>query len=171
MQSITIRVEGDDSASSGGDERPAEEPVVASSNEYPSISYSEAKGKETTYYTFDISKASQSYNQGINEGLVVKITYTGDLSDMSTVFATNVTDKGVDQTTKIFRGIVLSATKNTVTVLCRDEVENTFDYSKAEVDKEKLIEGAKVTVIADLKNSKLEDNILKAIKIDIEKDE
>ena len=170
IESITIRVE-EDSSGSGSESRPAEEPAADpgdGSNEYPSISYSDAKGKELTYYTFDIREASQSFSQGIDEGLVVKVTYTGDLKDMSSVRAVKVTDEGIKQTTKTFRGIVVSYDKDVLMLDCGEGVQTGFNCKNAEVAKD-VAAGSQVRVIADMKDAKAEDTVFKAVKVDIEK--
>ena len=170
IESITIRVD-EDSSGSSSESRPAEEPAADpgdGSNEYPSISYSEAKGKELTYYTFDIREASQSFSQGIDEGLVVKVTYTGDLKDMSTVRAVKVTDDGIKQTTKTFRGVVVSYEKDVLMLDCGEGTQTGFNCKNAEVAKD-VAAGAQVRVIADMKDAKAEDTVFKAVKVDIEK--
>ena len=153
IESITIRVD-EDSSGSSSESRPAEEPAADpgdGSNEYPSISYSEAKGKELTYYTFDIREASQSFSQGIDEGLVVKVT-----------------DDGIKQTTKTFRGVVVSYEKDVLMLDCGEGTQTGFNCKNAEVAKD-VAAGAQVRVIADMKDAKAEDTVFKAVKVDIEK--
>ena len=98
LYSVTIAVAQDTSGSSGSG-RAADEPDFGLENndEYPSITYADAEGVENTYYTFDLSNAAQEYEQGISEGIAVKVTYVGELSSMSAVRAVRVTDVGVPQ--------------------------------------------------------------------------
>ncbi len=98
LYSVTIAVAQDTSGSTGSG-RAADEPDFGLENndEYPSITYADAEGVENTYYTFDLSSAAQEYEQGISEGIAVKVTYVGELSSMSAVRAVRVTDVGVPQ--------------------------------------------------------------------------
>ena len=318
LYSVTIAVAQDTSESTGSG-RAADEPDFGLKNndEYPSITYADAEGVENTYYTFDLSNAAQEYEQGISEGIAVKVTYVGELSTMSAVRAVRVTDAGVPQPAPVpdeqdvepvpdesggesseetappvesggesseeiappvesggesgeeivppvesggesgeeivppaadseaenptkeqsegeldenrpdatestaesqgedmssddqeietepvpeevaeevyeepepeevpgeaqpvpsavesegrtFRGIVDSCTENTVTVILEDNVKCIFNFEKANIDKEKLSAGARVKVIADFTDTKPEDNVYKAVKIEIE---
>ena len=299
LTSVTIAVSQDTSESTGSG-KAADEPDFGLENndEYPSITYADAEGRENTYYTFDLSNAAQEYEQGISEGIAVKVTYTGELSTMTAVRAVRVTDVGVPQPAPVpdeqdvtpapdksgdesgeeiappageseaekptedeseaekptedeseaekpsedqseggsdeslsaepeeasdegfeepetaeseqadedayeepvpvevpeeiqqtpaevpeevqpapaagesegrtFRGIVDSCTENTVTVILEDNVMCMFNFEKAHIDKAQLTPGAKVKVIADFTDIKPEDNVYKAVKIEIE---
>ncbi len=123
-------------------------------------------GDELTFYTFDISNASQEYTKGVDEGLAVKVTYTGDLSDMEGVHATKVTDSGVSQPKEVtYRGTIVSSTENTVTIQLSSDVKSTFNFEGTGVEKDSLVEGAKVIITADMQDAKLEDNVFKATSI------
>ena len=310
LSSVTIAVAKDTSESTGSG-KAADEPDFGLKNndEYPSLTYADAEGRENTYYTFDLSNAAQEYEQGISEGIAVKVTYTGELSTMTAVRAVRVTDVGVPQPAPVpdeqdvtpasdesgeesgeeiappakeseaekpsddeseaekpsddeseaekptddqsegesdeslaaepeeasgegfeepgtaeseqadedayedpvpvevpeeiqqtpaevpeeiqqtpaevpeevqpapaagesegrtFRGIVDSCTENTVTVILEDNVMCMFNFEKAHIDKAQLTPGAKVKVIADFTDIKPEDNVYKAVKIEIE---
>lgn len=172
LESITIEVSGGDTSSSGSG-RATDEPALNTgdgNDEYPSITYDQAQGTVTTYYTFDIRQAEQQYTKGVSEGMTVKVTYEGDLSSMPDVRVVKVTDVGVESRGYVYRGTITSSTENTITVLVENNMESTFSTDGVDVDKSKLVPGAEVKVIADLKGSKLDENILKAIKIEIEKE-
>ena len=152
INSITIQVTGDSSSEASGD-----------------ATFDSTKGDALTFYTFDISGAAQEYSKGVDEGLAVKVTYTGDLADMSQVHVTKVTDSGVKQPKEVkFRGTILSTTENTVTIKIADEISNTFNFEDAGVAKDDLVPGARVVIVADVKDAKLEDNVFKATSITIE---
>ena len=161
IESITIMVD-DKSAD-------PEKSGSSGSDSTATITYEQADGKVTTYITFDITQASQSYSQGIDEGLIVKVTYVGNLETMEGVRAVSVTDEGIKQTTKTFRGMVVSYENDTLVLDCGEGVETSFDCKKASGDKDKIAEGAKVCVIADLKDASKTDTVFKAVKISIEK--
>ena len=304
LYSVTIAVAQDTSESTGSG-KAADEPDfgLGNNDEYPSITYADAEGAQNTYYTFDLSNAAQEYEQGISEGIAVKITYIGELSAMSAVRAVRVTDVGVPQPAPVpvdqdvtpvpdesgaesvpsgdeseaekpsedeseaeipsedeseaekpsgdqsevdfdesmasepesapeeqkdetswedqetesesasydqdeepevseqepaaeemyvepepaevpeeaqpapaagesggrtFRGIVDSCTENTVTVILEDNVKCMFNFEQAHIDKAQLAPGANVKVIADFTDIKPEDNVYKAVKIEIE---
>ena len=169
IDTVTIHVEGKPSESDGDDsvaEEPKQSEPDGSTDEYPSKTYEEAEGKEDTYYTFDITNASQDYDNGINEGNEVTIEYTGDLDNMGEVQATNVADSN-DQTSSkesVFRGKVVSTTGNTVTIKTDDEVTMTFSYEKlADLN---LAENDRVKVTADMNAAKHDENVIKATKIE-----
>lgn len=152
INSITIQVEGDSSSAASGD-----------------ATFDSAKGTALTFYTFDISGAAQEYSKGVDEGLAVKVTYTGELTDMSKVHATKVTDSGVKQPKEVkFRGTILSTTENTVTIKIADEITNTFNFEATGLIKDDLADGARVVIVADVKDAKLEDNVFKATSITFE---
>ena len=159
MESVTILVDNKygDGAASG-------------SSSTASISFEKANGKVTTYITFDTTQASQSYTKGISEGLNVKVTYVGDLETMEGVRAVRVTDEGISQTTSTFRGTVVSFEDDILTVNCGETVDTGFNCKNASIDQDKIAEGAKVIVIADMKDASPTDTIFKAIKVDIEKE-
>ena len=161
IESITILVDdksaGSKSSGSSGSDSAA------------TITYEQAEGKETTYITFDITQASQSYAQGIDEGLIVKVTYVGNLETMEGVRAVRVTDDGIKQTTKTFRGMVVSYENDILVLDCGEDVETSFDCKKASGELDKIAEGTKVCVIADLKDASQKDTVFKAVKITIEK--
>lgn len=264
LYSVTIAVAQDTSESTGTG-KAADEPDfgLGNNDEYPSITYADAEGAQHTYYTFDLSNAAQEYEQGISEGIAVKVTYIGELSAMSAVRAVRVTDVGVPQPAPVpeeqdvtpvpdesgaesvpsgdesepesapeeqkdenswedqetesestfydqdeepevyeqepaaeepyedpepaevpeeaqlapaagesegrtFRGIVDSCTENTVTVILEDNVKCMFNFEKTNIDKAQLTPGAKVKVIADFTDIRPEDNVYKAVKIEIE---
>ena len=160
IESITILVDdksaGSESSGSSGSESTA------------TITYEQANGKVTTYITFDITQASQSYSQGIDEGLIVKVTYVGNLETMEGVRAVKVTDEGIKQTTKTFRGMVVSYENDTLVLDCGEDVETSFDCKGATGEKDKIAAGAKVCVIADLKDASEKDTVFKAVKVSIE---
>ena len=275
LYSVTIAVAQDTSESTGTG-KAADEPDfgLGNNDEYPSITYADADGAENTYYTFDLSNAAQEYEQGISEGIAVKVTYIGVLKAMSAVRAVLVTDVGVPQPAPVpdeqdeseaekpsedqseaekptedeseaekpsedqsegnsdesnayepesapeeqkdensredqetetesasdelneephedlepvevpeeaqpappagesegrtFRGMVDSCTENTVTVILEDNVKCMFNFEKTNIDKALLTPGAKVKVIADFTDIRPEDNVYKAVKIEIE---
>ena len=288
LNSVTIAVSDDKAASSNpGGASDESNSGIEGNDEYPSITYDEAKGAEKTYYTFDLSDAAQEYEQGISEGIAVKVTYTGELSTMTAVHAVRVTDVGVPQPAPVpetdvtptpdeskeksvpaetektepesapeenpdkeeeskaksvpeeiiedepesvpeetyeepapeetyeepapeetyeepapeetyeepaeeetyeepapeeiyeepraeesegrtFRGIVDSCTGNIVTVIMEDNVKNMFNFESANIDRALLVPGARVKVIADFTSVRPEENVYKAVKIEIE---
>lgn len=160
IESITILVD---------DKSDGSEKSGTAKSDAATITYEEADGKVTTYITFDITQASQSYSQGIDEGLIVKVTYVGNLETMEGVRAVKVTDEGIKQTTKTFRGTVISFEKDILVLDCGEGVETSFDCKNATGSKDKIAEGSKVCVIADLKDAAPTDTVFKAVKVDIEK--
>ena len=151
MSSITIQVTGDNASGNTGD-----------------ADFDNAKGEAITLYTFDISNASQEYSKGVDEGIAVKVSYTGELSSMESVHATKVTDSGVKQPSEVtYRGTVVSTTENTVTVQLSKDIKNTFNFEATGLSKDDLADGATVVVTADVKDAKLEDNVFKATKIQV----
>ena len=58
--------------------------------------------------------------------------------------------------------------ENTVTVILEDNVKCMFNFEKAHIDKAQLAPGANVKVIVDFTDIKPEDNVYKAVKIEIE---
>ncbi len=153
ISSITIQVDGGASGSaSSGDQ-----------------AFDAAQGDVKTFYTFNIADASQDYSKGVDEGLRVKITYTGDLSAMEGVRATKVTDKDVTQPKEVmYRGAVVSCSENTVTIELTPGIVNTFNFEATDIGKEALTTGVHVKITADVQSAKLEDNVFKATKIEIE---
>ena len=161
IESITIMVD-DKSAD-------PEKSGSSGSGSTATITYEQADGKVTTYITFDITQASQSYSQGIDEGLIVKVTYVGNLETMEGVRAVSVTDEGIKQTTKTFRGMVVSYENDILVLDCGEDVETSFNCKGATGEKDKIAAGAKVCVIADLKDASPTDTVFKAVKVSIEK--
>ena len=169
IDTVTIQVENDGSESQGDDtveEEPKVEQPEGTEDEYPSITYDEAEGEESTYITFDITDASQDYADGINEGNEVTVSYTGDLDDMDSVQATNVsdTDAGTSASSSVFRGSVVSTTANTVTIKTNDDVSMTFSYDS--LSDLNLAEGENVKVTADMNSAAQDQNVFKASKIE-----
>ena len=88
---------------------------------------------------------------------------------MEGVRAVNVTDEGIKQTTKTFRGMVVSYENDILVLDGGEDVETSFDCKGATGEKDKIAAGAKVCVIADLKDASPTDTVLKAVKVSIEK--
>ncbi|HAE44485.1 MAG TPA: hypothetical protein DCG37_02655, partial [Lachnospiraceae bacterium] len=169
IDTVTIKVDPEESDNDGNEvvaEEPVQEMPEGTEDEYPSMTYDEADGEESTYYTFDITNASQSYADGINEGNDVTVSYTGDLDNMDEVQATNVSDsdQGEAASDSVFRGNVESTTGNTVTITTEEGVSMTFSYSDiAGMD---LMEGEYVKITADMNSASQDQNIIGAKNIE-----
>ena len=98
LQSVTIQIDADQvpvSSQTKEADKAADQPQADKgdgTDKYPSKTYSEVKGKEDTFLTFDIRGASQIFKNGISKELKVKIFYTGDIKEMAKVKVYKVTD-------------------------------------------------------------------------------
>ena len=168
IDTVTIKV--DDDSDSKGDDSVAEEPhrdePEDAEDEYPSTTYEEAEGEESTYYTFDITDASQEYSEGISEGNEVTVSYTGNLDDMEDVKATNVADSdaGSSASSSVFRGSVVSTTGNTVTIKTDEDVSMTFNY--ASIADLGLAEGERVKITANMNKADNNQTVFDATNVE-----
>ncbi len=121
-------------------------------------------------YTVYIADASHKYKNGIQTGNTVKVTYTGDLSDPDHAVVVSVEDDDANTAAKdaVYKGTVVDATTNTVTIKTSDGVEMTFSKDNAVDNTGGLSQDMKIAVTADASSADSGSNIMPAKQLDPE---
>ena len=120
-------------------------------------------------YTVYIADAIHQYKNGIQTGNTVTVTYTGNLDDLNSVIVISVvdSDENISAQNAVYKGIVLDATMNTVTIKMADEVEMTFSKEDAVDNIGELKVGLEIAVTADASSADSGSNIMPAKQLDL----
>ena len=120
-------------------------------------------------YTVYIADAIHQYKNGIQTGNTVTVTYTGNLDDLNSVIVISVvdSDENISAQDAVYKGVVLDATMNTVTIKMADEVEMTFSKEDAVDNTGGLKVGLEIAVTADASSADSGSNIMPAKQLDL----
>lgn len=119
-------------------------------------------------YTLYIADAEHEYDNGIQTGNTVIVTYVGNLEDSENLIVTKVKDSDPNEAAKnaVYTGTIVDATMNTLTIQTEDGAVMTFIKEDAVDNLEEISYGEEVKITADMTASKAEENIFQAKQID-----
>ncbi len=109
-------------------------------------------------YTLPIERARQQYRSGLHCGNTVRITYTGELGNLSNLCVIEVEDDDPYTAAQAaeFTGTVQGTTRNTLTLRTQDGADLTFLTEQAQ----DYADGETVAVTADVSDSGADSNFI-----------